>query len=478
MYLVIDVGGQSCRGILFDAQQICIDQYSVSIRSAYIEREQEASGLNESCVELLPDFFESALQEILSYFKVSENDYSLLLICQRASFIACRQQDLSPLSNVISWQDSRNSSLVESLRPYWTQFKKRNGLMPSAFLGFSKMTALLNENKAVEGAAERGELLFLPLSSWLANRVFSKKPENSAASVVCDASCAQRVGLLNMTSLEWDSQLLSLLELDKNLLPNVIQSNEFDGIFESLKFCGGDQSFLPYAFHEHLRSQSAIVNLGTGAFMLAEFDAEAAIDERLQESISLDSANVFVEATINSAASLIEYLLDDSGLTLKFLQDLEVLQDLESLQDIPICINAHAGLGSPHWYSGSELYFIPDDIAWTVTQKVRAALESIVFLLQDNLNLMPGRQYILLSGGLSRLDLINQLIADLSGKKVVRVDEKELSASAALSAYLDAPIYNEWHQIGQVFHPQENVALKRRYELFKLEIEALLDSKC
>ena len=143
--------------------------------------------------------------------------------------------------------------------------------------------------------------------------------------------------------------------------------------------------------------------------------------------------------------------------------------------DIPLFLNGVGGLGAPYWVAEFDSRLIGDGEPW---QKAVAVVESIVFLLQTNFELMqkfpPVTTRLVVSGGLARYDGLCQRLSDLSGLELYRPAEHE--ASARGTAYLLAGFPGDWpeEKLGAPFEPKQNTGLRQRYQRWRAEMQRAL----
>ena len=220
-------------------------------------------------------------------------------------------------------------------------------------------------------------------------------------------------------------------------------------------------------------ANSVRVNLGTGAFALTTIPSKTIGSETIRQSSLLfgiaDSdeqyTQYYIEGTVNGAGAALAWLKQRYGLESDHFGNIEPAKYL--------FINTIGGLGSPLWRSDLDPRFVtlseekanPD-----YPQALSAVVESIVFLLQLNIDQMqtikPNCEYIEISGGLSRNDSINQLLADLSKLPVKRREDSEASARGI--AWLAAEQHDHWEQLPCVktFMPRDDPGLFHRYRCF------------
>ncbi len=527
-YLVLDQGGQSSRALLFDARLNQVAQASVSIGTR-----RPRPGFVEHCSEQLVRSLFDCLGQLAASLDdgLLRNIHGAALICQRSSFLALRRDDLTPLTPVISWQDSRNQALVERLSPELARLRGLTGLRFNAHYGASKMRWLLDNDPAVQRAAADHNLLFLPLSAYLVHCLTGGGQGAGHKVPAVDAVSAARTFLTAAAARHWHSELLRLFSISPDYLPHIVASDEGFGRLRlagsdiPMRLLGGDQSFIPYALGKLPSTATLFINIGSGAFLQRPIDKErrSAVDERLLCTVAVvsDRDNLWVaEGCVNGAVVALNELWQRSGRRLSYE---EVARGLASQIKPSLFINCSAGTGSPHWLSPRPGYFLhhvgAEDREFEVGMQTGAddemllvqavtVIESIVFGLMDNIFLLAdtgekqARQKqtrekedeqslggsagddfnIVISGGLSGYDGLCQRLADLSRRAVFRPDDCELSARGA-AFFLradDGGDHDECDELaGQTFMPcietatDDYAGLKARYRDHRRQLARL-----
>ena len=469
--LLLDQGGHSTRALLIDVQgNILAHQYSpITTYSS-----------SENIIEHDSQEVLHSLEHCLNAIALDAEKRQLIpiaagLIVQRSSFLAVNSNTGQVLSPILSWQDTRQHQWLEQQALDKKYIQRITGLYANAHYGASKMHGLLQSCAAVQQAATADALLFSPLASFLAQAI----TQNIQCQVSSDI--ASRTLLFDINQQQWDSKLLAFFGITKQQLPAITndycppQSASTLMLGEhKIPLClvAGDQSFLlmkiPYAQRLH----SVMVNIGTGAFIqrIINNDEEAPAG-LLKSHIGSGSTYGFsvLEGTVNAAASALTLFYKKAGRQLSAQEFEAAMHDDEN---IPIYINSHAGIGSPHWLPAGEprwVYKNPKED--TLCKKAVAIIESVIFLLMDNLQLMQESGHkistIYIGGGLANSDGVCQKLADISGLTVYRCEEKETSAlGAAKFLFSSLKRNSETHNDLMSFIPNPSKkALLRRYRL-------------
>lgn len=419
--LLLDVGGQSLRATLLDRDGclLALERRAVDERRpqpGWVEHDPQAllGALREAVADVLDDECGAAREVEVAG-----------LSCQRASIVCWDRRSGAPLSPVISWQDERGAALLQAAELDVDAVQALTGMRPNAFLGASKLAWCWRELPAVRTAARAGRLAWGPLGSFLLHGLLQERPYR------CPASLAQRTLLFDPDRHAWDAALCIRFGIDLGLLPAPASDRGAHGTLVAaeqaipLRLCAGDQNLLPAALK--LGADEAVLNLGTGAFLLAGADGHA---PRLLRSVlpgeSAPSALV-QEGTVNGAASAFAWFRRSAA---------------DSEQDAPLTasnavtphfLDSVGGLGSPLWRTGDAPRFsrTPDSPA-----EGRAAIaDGLLHLVMLNLEAMRaeglarGRLYA--GGGLAAENGLLQRLADLAGVEVRRPRQAELSLAGA-----------------------------------------------
>ena len=459
--LAIDQGTHSTRAIVFDArgQQLASARRPVSlVARSRTEVEQSPEEIVRS--------MEAVLAEVLTDPAVAKERISAAgLTTQRSSVVAWDRATGTALSPVLSWQDRRTEAAIERLASHEQQVEVRTGLHLSPHYGAGKLQWLLREQAGISAARDADRLLMGPLASFLLFQLLGGEP------ALVDHANASRTLLWNLQTRDWDTDMLALFDIPRQVLPDcrsiVAAYGQIAGFDIPLMAVNGDQTAALYA-QGNPPPGTLIVNIGTGAFVLMPTGDPQNRPAGLLAGIShseADSGRYYIEGTVNGAAAAIDAIASQFNLT-----DLKTsLPDWLSTIDEPtLFINTVGGLGAPWWTPGPQPYFLDRDVA--AAEAMVAVIESIVFLLQANIELMvrydPGLRQIRVSGGLANLDGLCRKLADLSGLEVHRPVQVEATARGIAWQAAGSP--DDWPPAGagETFTPGRNTKLHSRYQQF------------
>ncbi len=387
------------------------------------------------------------------------------LATQRSSIVCWDRESGEPLSPVISWQDRRAADLLESLAPPLHRVRQITGLVCSPHYGASKLRWCLDNLPAVAEAGRAGTLAMGPLASYLLFSLLDGQP------FVADPANASRTLLWDLRTGDWSTELLEAFGIARELLPACTASRaQFGRLTDAaapLTVCTGDQNAAAFA-DGPLQPGTAMINIGTGAFVLAPAESLPG-DTPLLRSVAwrdADGSIEVLEGTVNGAAS---------ALAAHSASPEEVTAAMTALggPGVPLFLNGVSGLGSPFWRDRFESRFIGDG---SRSERITAIVESVLFLLQVNLDLIGERvalKRITVSGGLANHDGLCQGLADLSGLAASRPAEREATARGL--AFLAAGEPADWNRgAGDSFTPRECVTLQGRYRRWRQAMDSAL----
>lgn len=462
LYLCLDQGGHASRAIVFNHE-------GETVATAYCDVTTSHPGENfvELDAEEVLQSIQSSLQQISLQLGDDLRQISAAGLATQRSNVMCWDKVTGrALSPIISWQDRRNSELLNRMNDHYEHIHRLTGLFPSPHYGATKLRWLLDNLPQVQQALQDQRLMFGPMSSFLCYHLLQEQPLKT------DPVNASRTQLWNLKQKNWDPELLQLFNIPRSALPECVPSQHLYGHLQldqlniPMTIVTGDQSAAMYAYGQ-LQPDTAYINAGTGAFVSRPSGPVTLYSRRLLTSVILQNQTqsfYVLEGTVNGAGSALEWLAEQSA-GLDLVANLPIW--LGEVKEPPLFFNGISGLGAPFWVPDFHSEFSRDA---TTAEKAVAIIESIAFLLQSCLDEMhklssPPEQ-IQLTGGLSSLDGLCQAIADLSGLPVYRPAECEATARGL--AYLLAECPHHWpeQQAGEWFDPRNNSALQQRFTVW------------
>jgi glycerol kinase len=348
---------------------------------------------------------------------------------QRETTIVWDRKTGEPIYNAIVWQDRRTSGFCDQLRQqgYDAIIQQKTGLVIDAYFSGSKVRWLLDNVAGARSLAERGELAFGTVDTWLVWQL------TGGARHVTDVTNASRTMLFNLHTLAWDDELLEILGVPKSMLPELVSSSEIcgttTGVLQGIPIAGiaGDQHA---ALFGQMCMQPGMVKCtyGTGSFMLQNTGDKPVVSKnRLLTTVgwSIKGETTYaLEGSVFIAGAVVQWLRDE----LQIIRTAEEIEELAaSVPDTAgvYFVPAFSGLGAPHWDQYARGTIVGLTRGANRAHIARAALEGIAFQVSDILEAMESDSGVPLKelrvdGGAARNNLLMQLQADSLGCRVTR----------------------------------------------------------
>ncbi|MBP0600433.1 glycerol kinase GlpK [Herbaspirillum sp. LeCh32-8] len=469
--LALDQGTTSSRAILFDRD----GQIAALEQKEFPQHYPQSGWVEHDANDIWRSQLEVA-QAVLKRHQVKASDIAAIGITnQRETTVVWDRQTGEPICPAIVWQDRRTAALCDRLRNegHEALFARKTGLVLDAYFAGTKLNWILDNVAGARERAERGELAFGTVDSWL---IYKLSGEH-----VADSSNASRSLLFDIHKQQWDDELLQVLDVPRALLPRVVASSgvaaharaEWFGAQLPIAGIAGDQqaaTFGQACLHEGMVKNT----YGTGCFMLMQTGRQAAASKnKLLTTIgwSFGAAQqdaprntcYMLEGSIFVAGAVVQWLRDGLGVIEKS-ADIEPLAAQAPDNGGVYFVPAFTGLGTPYWdpYARGSISGLTRGS--TKAHLARAALESIAYQIADVLEAMqkdaaiPLRE-LRVDGGAARNDLLMQFQADMLNVPVVRPQVTETTALGA--AYLAGLAVGFWES-------QEQIAalwqVERRFE--------------
>lgn len=463
--LALDQGTTSSRAILFD--------HDGSIRAiAQKEFRQifpRAGWVEHDANEIWQTQLDTA-REVLKKAGLTAADVAGLGITnQRETTLIWDRKTGEPIHNALVWQDRRTAEFCNGLKTagHAQLIQERTGLVIDAYFSGSKIRWLLDNVPGARERAERGELAFGTMDSWLVWKL------TDGACHIMDSTNASRTLLYNLQG-HWDDELIELLCVPRQLLPEVHTSSEVYGettLFgASIKIAGiaGDQQAALFGQNCYERGM-AKNTYGTGCFLLMNIGDKPAISKnRLLTTVAWkigERTEYALEGSVFIGGAVVQWLRDGLGI-IKTAAEVETLAATVSSSDGVYLVPAFAGLGAPHWDQYARGTITGITRGTTAAHLARAALEGIAFQVADVLEVMKDDSGIEMSalrvdGGACQNDLLMQFQADILQAPVVR--PKVIETTALGAAYLAGLATGFWKdrselsriwQVDRIFEPQ------------------------
>ncbi|HWK04525.1 MAG TPA: glycerol kinase GlpK [Puia sp.] len=465
--LALDQGTTSSRAILFDHKGQIIQLAQKEFRQYYPQ-----PGWVEHDAEEIWSSQYGVLAEVLAKSNITTRDIAAIGITnQRETTIVWERASGRPIHPAIVWQDRRTAGYCDELKAQGLSplIQERTGLVIDAYFSATKLRWILDNVAGARARAEKGELAFGTVDSWLIWKLTAGKLH------ITDSTNASRTLLLNIHTGEWDPELLRIFDIPAGVLPEVRASSEVYGATGSIMAPGsvgmpiagiaGDQQA---ALFGQLCTQPGMVKntYGTGCFMLMHTGKEAVHSKNnLLTTIAWKrngQIEYALEGSIFIAGAVVQWLRDGLHL-IRSSGEVEALAatvtDTEGVYMIP----AFAGLGAPHWnqYARGSLFGMTRGT--NKAHIARAALESIAYQTYDVLKAMEADSGISIKelrvdGGATANNLLMQFQSDILQVPVIRPTVYETTALGA--AYLAGLATGYWSSVEDI---QQQWQVDRRF---------------
>ncbi len=473
--LSLDQGTTSSRAILFDKKANIVAAEQQEFTQYYPKPGWVEHDANEIWHSQL-----KVAQNLLINNMIHVADIAAIGITnQRETTVIWNKITGEPIHNAIVWQDRRTASICDKLKSDGLEphVRKATGLVVDAYFSGTKIKWLLDNVKGARKEADRGNLLFGTIDSWLIWKLTGGQTH------VTDYSNASRTMLFNIQKLEWDEKMMTALDVPKSVLPDVRPSSEvyghtqpaFFGAAIPISGVAGDQQAALFGQACH-SSGMAKNTYGTGCFMLMNTGTKpVASKSGLLTTIAWGingEVHYALEGSVFIAGAAIQWLRDG----LKMLHEAtdseyfaSKVADTEGVYVVP----AFAGLGAPYWdmYARGAIFGLTRGT--TNSHLIRATLESMAYQTKDVLTAMEKDSKIKLKalrvdGGACANNLLMQFQADMLATNVDR--PKIIETTALGAAYLAglgvgfwkmSDIENGW-QLDSSFHPNMDEGIRKR----------------
>ena len=453
--LALDQGTSSSRAIVFDQN----GQTKAVSQKEFTQIFPKPGWVEHNPMEIWSSQASVIAEAITSIDINGLNIAAIGITNQRETTIVWDAETGEPVYNAIVWQDRRTSEYCDSLKRDGRTdlIRSKTGLIIDAYFSATKIRWILENVPGARQKAEEGRLRFGTVDTWLIWMLTRGEVH------VTDVSNASRTMLFNIHSLEWDKELLELMNIPASMMPQVKSSSEIYGYTKTTLFAhevpiagiAGDQQAA--LFGQMCTEPGSVKNTyGTGCFLLMNSGERPIMSQNnLLTTIAWkigDTVNYALEGSIFVAGSVVQWLRDGPGI-IKSSSEVEALAASVPDNGGVYFVPALTGLGAPHWdqYAQGSIYGLSRGS--TAAHIARAALEGIAFQTMDIVNAMQKDAGVTLKelkvdGGASRNNLLMQFQADVLGTSVIRPTVTETTALGA--AYLAGLAVGYWESIEHI----------------------------
>ncbi|MBR7064773.1 MAG: glycerol kinase GlpK [Treponema sp.] len=455
--LSLDQGTTSSRAILFDLNQNIVG-VSQKEFSQFFPKE---GWVEQDAMEIWSSQY-SVMMEVIAQNGISEKDiHAIGITNQRETTILWEKNTGKPVYNAIVWQCRRTAKIIDELKAKGLNehIKRTTGLVADAYFSGSKIKWLLDNVPDARTKAEKGELLFGTVDSWLLWKLTNGKVHAT------DITNASRTMLFDIKKCDWDETLLDELNIPKNILPKVCSSSEIFGYTNingtEIPIAGiaGDQQAALFG-QACFDKGDAKNTYGTGCFLLMN-TGENFIESKngliTTVAIGLNGKVQYaLEGSVFIGGAVIQWLRDE----MQFFSespDAEYFSQKVNDNGGVFLVPAFTGLGAPYWDMYARGIIVGISRGTKREHVIRAAEESIAYQVADLMNAMEKDAGLELKklkadGGASRDSFLMQFQADVLAKEVVRPVVRETTAlGAAFLAGLATGIWKNTDEIKQLW---------------------------
>ena len=464
--LALDQGTTSSRALIFDDRGRIVAQAQREFTQLFPQ-----PGWVEHDAYEIWETQAATLREALAAARLSLRDIAAVGISnQRETTVLWDRATGEPVARAIVWQDRRTALACEQLRAAGLEpeIARLTGLLLDPYFSATKLAWLLEHVPGARARAERGELAFGTIDSWLIYQLTARRRH------ITDATNASRTLLFNLREARWDDRLLEIFRVPRACLPEVVDSClspadaieiELDGIKLPLAGIAGDQQAA--LFGQACFSPGMVKNTyGTGCFALMHTGTSPQTSRhRLLSTVALrrGACQYALEGGVFMGGATVQWLRDGLGL-IERSADVEALAaSVPDTGDVYL-VPAFAGLGAPQWDAAARGVLIGLTRGTNRAHIARAALESIAFQSADLIDAMRQDAGCVFSelrvdGGAARNDLLLQFQADILGVPVLRPAITETTAfGAAALAGLGVGLWQSEAELAALW------SLERRFE--------------
>ncbi|MBR2044438.1 MAG: glycerol kinase GlpK [Clostridia bacterium] len=435
--LAIDEGTTSARSILFDQKGNIVGVAQKEFAGIY----PQAGFVEQNPMEIYASQY-ATMTEVVLGSGISPDEIAAIGITnQRETTVCWEKSSGKPVYNAIVWQCRRTAPFCEELksRGLTDYVKEKTGLLIDAYFSATKIKWILDNVEGAREKAEKGDLLFGTIDSWLIYKLTEGRLH------ITDYTNASRTMLFDIKNLCWDKRLLSELSIPESVLPRVVSSSE---VYAKINFMGaeipisgiaGDQQaalFGQCCFNEG----EAKNTYGTGCFLLMHSGQKVncnsgGILTTVAATLKGEPTQYAYEGSVFVGGAVIQWLRDEMGL-IDESKDSEYFAKKVKDSGGVYVVPAFSGLGAPYWDMYARGTIVGLSRGTGRNHIIRACLEAIAYQTDDLLfalkdNLSAPLNCLKVDGGASANNLLMQFQSDISGIKIQRNSSCEATALGA-----------------------------------------------
>jgi glycerol kinase len=462
--LALDQGTTSSRAILFNSTGVIISVHQIPFEQFFPK-----PGWVEHDPEEIWSTQLTAARKAIEFAQIEPAQVAAIGITnQRETAVLWERATGKPVYNAIVWQCRRSAEICQDLRAMGLSetIREKTGLVLDPYFSGTKLMWLFEEIPGLRARAERGEILFGTIDSWLIYKLTGRH--------LTDPTNASRTLLFNIKEGRWDEDLLKALRIPPAILPRVVPSSgdfglagkEWFGAEMPISGCAGDQQAALFG-HACFEPGMAKNTYGTGCFTLMNTGPVPIMSKHnLLTTVAWDLGKGYtyaLEGSVFIAGAVIQWLRDQLGLISDAAESEKLAKSVEDTGGVFI-VPAFVGLGAPYWDSAARGTIVGLTRGSGKAHIVRAALESIAYQSRDLLFAMENDcgkviPSIKVDGGASANSFLMQFQADILDRRVILPEVGETTALGA--AYLAGLAVGYWSSLGDI---ERNWRKKREFE--------------
>ena len=461
--LALDQGTTSSRAILFNKSGVIIGRKQILFnqifpKPGWVEHDPEEIWATQL----------SAAKGAIEAAQIESDQIAAMGITnQRETVVLWEKATGKPVYNAIVWQCRRSADICDELRAMGLSdlVREKTGLVLDPYFSGTKLMWLFDQDSGLRSRAERGELMFGTVDSWLIYKLTGEH--------LTDPTNASRTLLFNIKTGSWDEELLELFKIPAAVLPRVVPSSgafgrthrELFGCEIPVAGCAGDQQAALFG-HACFDPGSAKNTYGTGCFTLVNTGTTPITSNHgLLTTVAWDLGKGYtyaLEGSVFIAGAVIQWLRDQMGMLVDSAESEQLARSVPDTGEV-FLVPAFVGMGAPYWDADARGTVVGITRGTTKAHFVRAALESIAYQSKDLLDAMEkdygkGIHCIKADGGASANSFLMQFQADVLDRRVVLPEVGETTALGA--AYLAGLSVGYWASLAEV---ESNWRKKREF---------------
>lgn len=446
--MALDQGTTSSRTIIFDKSGKIICQESKEFEQIFPKPgwvEHNPEEIWEAQLYTIKKVLESAHVDV-------KNIEAIGITNQRETTVVWDKNTGKPIYNAIVWQCRRTSDMIDALvkRGFGDTIREKTGLVPDAYFSVTKLKWILSHVEGADEKARNGELLFGTIDTWLMWNL------SGGAVHATDYTNASRTMMFNINTLEWDEELLEMLNIPEVVLPKVFPSSGIFGYTDEKLFgvkipisgvVGDQQAAL---FGQCCFEKGDVKNTyGTGCFLLMNIGDKLILSKNglvTTLAATADKPEYILEGSVFVAGAAIQWLRDEMRIVDNASQSEEIAEKVPNTNGVYV-VPAFTGMGAPYWKQDARGIVVGLTRGTKREHFVRATLESLAYQTYDVLKAMEQDagvkiKQLKVDGGACKNNLLMQFQADITGADVIRSSIVETTGLGA--AYLAGLAVGYW----------------------------------